>query len=141
MGGTTAKICLIDKAQPQTARAFEVARIYRFLKGSGLPLRIPVIEMVEIGAGGGSIARVDTLGRIVVGPEAPARSRDRLLWARRHRTDRDRRRCGPRPHRSGGLPVARMALDVGRQARGEPNGSVAELALATEQRRSASARW
>src|SRR5215475_4582323 len=70
MGGTTAKICLIDRAQPQTARAFEVARIYRFLKGSGLPLRIPVIEMVEIGAGGGSIARVDTLGRIVVGPES-----------------------------------------------------------------------
>src|SRR4029077_12019183 len=52
-----------------TARAFEVARIYRFLKGSGLPLRIPVIEMVEIGAGGGSIARVDTLGRIAVGPD------------------------------------------------------------------------
>jgi N-methylhydantoinase A len=70
MGGTTAKICLIDKAQPQTARAFEVARIYRFLKGSGLPLRIPVIEMVEIGAGGGSIARVDTLARIVVGPDS-----------------------------------------------------------------------
>ena len=70
MGGTTAKICLIDKARPQTARAFEVARIYRFLKGSGLPLRIPVIEMVEIGAGGGSIARVDTLGRIVVGPDS-----------------------------------------------------------------------
>src|SRR5262245_11823949 len=70
MGGTTAKVCLIDKAQPQTARVFEVARIYRFLKGSGLPLRIPVIEMVEIGAGGGSIARVDSLGRIVVGPES-----------------------------------------------------------------------
>src|ERR1700751_3813492 len=70
MGGTTAKICLIDKAQPQTACAFEVARIYRFLKGSGLPLRIPVIEMVEIGAGGGSIARVDTLGRIAVGPDS-----------------------------------------------------------------------
>jgi N-methylhydantoinase A len=70
MGGTTAKICLIDKAQPQTARAFEVARIYRFLKGSGLPLRIPVIEMVEIGAGGGSIARVDSLRRIAVGPDS-----------------------------------------------------------------------
>jgi N-methylhydantoinase A len=70
MGGTTAKICLIDNGQPQSARAFEVARIYRFLKGSGLPLRIPVIEMVEIGAGGGSIARIDTLGRIVVGPES-----------------------------------------------------------------------
>jgi N-methylhydantoinase A len=68
MGGTTAKICFIDRAQPQTARLFEVARIYRFAKGSGLPLRIPVIEMVEIGAGGGSIASVDGLGRIAVGP-------------------------------------------------------------------------
>ncbi len=70
MGGTTAKICLIDKGQPQTARVLEVARIYRFLKGSGLPLRIPVIEMVEIGAGGGSIARIDTLKRIAVGPDS-----------------------------------------------------------------------
>jgi N-methylhydantoinase A len=70
MGGTTAKICLIDKAQPQTARVLEVARIYRFLKGSGLPLRIPVIEMVEIGAGGGSIARLDALKRIAVGPDS-----------------------------------------------------------------------
>ncbi|MDH3713685.1 MAG: hydantoinase/oxoprolinase family protein [Gammaproteobacteria bacterium] len=70
MGGTTAKICLIDDGQPQTARTFEVARVYRFLKGSGLPLRIPVIEMVEIGAGGGSIATVDAMGRIAVGPES-----------------------------------------------------------------------
>jgi N-methylhydantoinase A len=70
MGGTTAKICLIDDLQPQTNRAFEVARIYRFKKGSGLPLRIPVIEMVEIGAGGGSIARVDRLKRITVGPDS-----------------------------------------------------------------------
>ena len=70
MGGTTAKICLIDKAQPQTSRVFEVARVYRFKKGSGLPLRIPVIEMVEIGAGGGSIARIDALGRITVGPDS-----------------------------------------------------------------------
>ncbi len=70
MGGTTAKICLIDELKPQTSRAFEVARIYRFKKGSGLPLRIPVIEMVEIGAGGGSIARVDRLRRITVGPDS-----------------------------------------------------------------------
>src|SRR5947209_6917072 len=70
MGGTTAKICLIDGFQPQTSRAFEVARIYRFKKGSGLPLRIPVIEMVEIGAGGGSIARIDQLRRITVGPDS-----------------------------------------------------------------------
>jgi len=68
MGGTTAKICLIDDYRPQTARAFEVARVGRFRKGSGLPLRIPVIEMVEIGAGGGSIAHVDTMARIEVGP-------------------------------------------------------------------------
>ena len=70
MGGTTAKICLIDDYQPQTARTFEVARVGRFKKGSGLPLRIPVIEMVEIGAGGGSIAHVDAMGRIAVGPES-----------------------------------------------------------------------
>ncbi|MDA1099825.1 MAG: hydantoinase/oxoprolinase family protein [Proteobacteria bacterium] len=68
MGGTTAKICLIDNGRPQTSRTFEVDRQYRFTKGSGLPLRIPVIEMVEIGAGGGSIARIDNLGRIQVGP-------------------------------------------------------------------------
>ncbi|MBV8458946.1 MAG: hydantoinase/oxoprolinase family protein, partial [Acetobacteraceae bacterium] len=70
MGGTTAKICMIDDGKPQTARAFEVARIGRFRKGSGLPLRIPVIEMVEIGAGGGSLAHVDALARIAVGPES-----------------------------------------------------------------------
>jgi N-methylhydantoinase A len=70
MGGTTAKICLIDDYKPQTARTFEVARVGRFRKGSGLPLRIPVIEMVEIGAGGGSIAHVDSMGRIGVGPES-----------------------------------------------------------------------
>lgn len=72
MGGTTAKICLIDEGQPHYSRSFEVARQYRFLKGSGLPVRIPVIEMVEIGAGGGSIASVDALKRIQVGPESAA---------------------------------------------------------------------
>ncbi|MFM8614500.1 MAG: hydantoinase/oxoprolinase family protein, partial [Alphaproteobacteria bacterium] len=70
MGGTTAKICLIDDFRPQASRSFEVARVGRFKKGSGLPLRIPVIEMVEIGAGGGSIAQVDSMGRIQVGPES-----------------------------------------------------------------------
>jgi N-methylhydantoinase A len=70
MGGTTAKICLIDGGAPQTKRSVEVAREYRFLKGSGLPLRVPVIDMVEIGAGGGSIARIDRLNRIVVGPDS-----------------------------------------------------------------------
>jgi len=70
MGGTTAKVCLIDGYRPQASRSFEVARVGRFKKGSGLPLRIPVIEMVEIGAGGGSLAQVDGLGRIQVGPES-----------------------------------------------------------------------
>ena len=70
MGGTTAKICLIDGGEPERARTFEVARAYRNVKGSGLPVRVPVIEMVEIGAGGGSIARVDRMQRITVGPDS-----------------------------------------------------------------------
>ncbi|MEM7427841.1 MAG: hydantoinase/oxoprolinase family protein, partial [Pseudomonadota bacterium] len=70
MGGTTAKICLIDNGSPQTSRHFEIARAARFIKGSGQPVRIPVIEMIEIGAGGGSISSVDRLGRIVVGPQS-----------------------------------------------------------------------
>ena len=68
MGGTTAKLALIDGGVPQLSRAFEVDRQYRFRKGSGLPVRIPVIEMVEIGAGGGSIAGRDGVGRLQVGP-------------------------------------------------------------------------
>jgi N-methylhydantoinase A len=68
MGGTTAKICFIDGGRPEQSRKFEVARIWRNLKGSGLPVRIPVTEMVEIGAGGGSIARLDDMKRIQVGP-------------------------------------------------------------------------
>ncbi|NMJ43758.1 hydantoinase/oxoprolinase family protein [Roseomonas sp. JC162] len=70
MGGTTAKLTLIDDLDFQRSRSFEVARAYRFIQGSGLPVRIPVIELVEIGAGGGSIARVDALGRILVGPDS-----------------------------------------------------------------------
>ncbi len=70
MGGTTAKLCLIDDYEPLMSRSFEVDRVYRFKKGSGLPVRIPVIEMVEIGAGGGSIATIDKLDRIQVGPES-----------------------------------------------------------------------
>ena len=72
MGGTTAKICLIEDFAPKTARTFEVARTYRFAKGSGMPISIPVIEMIEIGAGGGSIAWVDAMGRIQTGPESAA---------------------------------------------------------------------
>ena len=68
MGGTTAKICFIGQGRPEQSRKFEVARVWRNLKGSGLPVRIPVTEMVEIGAGGGSIARLDEIRRIQVGP-------------------------------------------------------------------------
>jgi N-methylhydantoinase A len=74
MGGTTAKLTLIDDFTPQQSRHFEVARAYRHAKGSGFPVRIPVIDMVEIGAGGGSIARIDQLRRIVVGPDSAGAS-------------------------------------------------------------------
>ncbi len=70
MGGTTAKICLIKDQTPKTSRVFEVARTYRFKKGSGMPISIPVIDMVEIGAGGGSLAHVDSMRQIRVGPES-----------------------------------------------------------------------
>ena len=70
MGGTTAKICLIEDRTPKTSRVFEVARTYRFKKGSGMPISIPVIDMVEIGAGGGSLAHVDAMRQIRVGPES-----------------------------------------------------------------------
>jgi N-methylhydantoinase A len=70
MGGTTAKICLLKNYEPERAHRFEIARAYKDMKGSGIPVRIPVIEMVEIGAGGGSIARVDKLNRITVGPDS-----------------------------------------------------------------------
>jgi N-methylhydantoinase A len=70
VGGTTAKFCLIDEGRPQISQGFEVARVHRFRKGSGLPLRIPVVEMVEIGAGGGSIAGRDAAGRLQVGPQS-----------------------------------------------------------------------
>jgi len=70
MGGTTAKLCLIDQGVPQRSRQFEIGRAARFIKGSGLPVRIPVVEMIEIGAGGGSVARVDSLQRLAVGPDS-----------------------------------------------------------------------
>ena len=70
MGGTTAKACIIEHGEPLVSADFEVARVYRFKRGSGLPVRVPVIEMIEIGAGGGSIARADSLGLLKVGPDS-----------------------------------------------------------------------
>ena len=70
LGGTTAKFCLVDDGRALTALGFEVGRTYRFKRGSGLPVRIPVVDLVEIGAGGGSIARLDPIGRITAGPDS-----------------------------------------------------------------------
>ena len=70
MGGTTAKMCLIDHGRPEHAHEFEAARVRRFRKGSGLPLKVPVIDLIEIGAGGGSLARVDPMGLLKVGPDS-----------------------------------------------------------------------
>lgn len=70
MGGTTAKMCLINGGVPTHSHDFEAARVRRFKKGSGIPLRVPVIEMIEIGAGGGSIARIDQMGLLKIGPES-----------------------------------------------------------------------
>lgn len=72
MGGTTAKICVIANGEPLIAHEFEVDRVYRFRRGSGLPIKLPVIELIEIGTGGGSLARVDELGLLKVGPESAA---------------------------------------------------------------------
>ena len=82
MGGTTAKLCLIDEGRAQTTRSFEVARAHNNLKGSGLPIRIPAIELVEIGSGGGSIARVDSLGRLLVGPRSAGADPGPVCYAR-----------------------------------------------------------
>ncbi|WP_099827947.1 hydantoinase/oxoprolinase family protein [Oceaniglobus indicus] len=82
MGGTTAKICLIRDGAPKTARVFEVARSYRFKKGSGMPISIPVIDMVEIGAGGGSLAHVDGMRQIRVGPESAGSEPGPACYAR-----------------------------------------------------------
>ena len=89
MGGTTAKACLIEDGEPLITGLFEVDRRWRFKEGSGLPVTIPSIDMIEIGAGGGSIARVDDLGLLKVGPrQRRLRAGPGLLRARRH----DRRR-------------------------------------------------
>ena len=82
MGGTTAKIALIERYTPHTTSTFEVARTTRFKKGSGMPISIPVIEMIEIGAGGGSIAEVDSLGQIQVGPRSAGSEPGPACYAR-----------------------------------------------------------
>ena len=70
MGGTTAKMCLIDNGEPEHTNTFEAGRVKRFAHGSGIPLKVPVIDLIEIGAGGGSIARIDAMGLMKVGPQS-----------------------------------------------------------------------
>jgi len=82
MGGTTAKACLIQDRRPLVAGAFEVDRRYRFKPGSGLPVTVPAIDMIEVGAGGGSIARVDDLGLLKVGPESAGSEPGPACYAR-----------------------------------------------------------
>jgi N-methylhydantoinase A len=74
MGGTTAKSCLIQKGQAGLVSTFEVGRVQRFKKGSGLPIQVPVVDLMEIGAGGGSIARINRMGLLQVGPESAGAS-------------------------------------------------------------------
>ena len=135
MGGTTAKACVIDDGEPLVAREFEVARADRFKKGSGLPVRVPVIEMIEIGAGGGSIARVDASGCSRSGPTAPApipgrpatasagrlptvtdadlraRLPRRRLLPRRSHAARPRRRRGARSRSTSARPLGLDAVE------------------------------
>jgi len=70
MGGTTAKMCLIENGEPEHSKTFEAGRVRRFRQGSGIPLKVPVIDLIEIGAGGGSIARLDGMGLLKVGPDS-----------------------------------------------------------------------
>ncbi|THG29340.1 hydantoinase/oxoprolinase family protein [Naasia lichenicola] len=70
MGGTTAKVCIIENGEPRVASSFEVGRVHRLKPGSGLPVTMPVVDMLEIGAGGGSIAALDALGLLKVGPHS-----------------------------------------------------------------------
>ncbi len=135
MGGTTAKICLIDDFRPQAAKSFEVARVGRFRKGSGLPLSIPVIEMVEIGAGGGSLAHVDAMGRIAVGPESAGADPGPACYGhggtRPAVTDANLLlgRYDPERFAGGKLPLDRTAaLAAVNQTIGAPLGLPAEMA-------------
>jgi len=130
MGGTTAKICLIENQVPKTAKTFEVARTYRFRKGSGMPISIPVVEMVEIGAGGGSIASVDGMRQIRVGPYSAASEPGPACYQRGGRnptvTDADLilGKLDPDNFAGGAIP---LSVAASRQAMADDIGSVIGL--------------
>lgn len=135
MGGTTAKICLIEGYAPKTAKTFEVARTYRFKKGSGMPISIPVVEMVEIGAGGGSIASIDALNQIRVGPRSAGSEPGPACYQRGGKsatvTDADLVLGGLDPDyfAGGAMTLSRpMALDAIDRDVGKPLGLTPEVA-------------
>ena len=118
MGGTTAKGALIRRYAPLKQYDLEVGRVHEFKRGSGLPAKLPVIDMIEIGAGGGSLARVDERGLIRVGPRSGGRGpRSRLLREGRNRGHPDGREHGARLPRSRVLSRRRDASRCGRRAR------------------------
>ncbi|WP_439615671.1 hydantoinase/oxoprolinase family protein [Shinella sp.] len=130
MGGTTAKICLIENQVPKTAKTFEVARTYRFRKGSGMPISIPVVEMVEIGAGGGSIAGVDAMRQIRVGPHSAASEPGPACYQRGGKnptvTDADLilGKLDPDNFAGGAIP---LSVEASRQAMADDIGAVIGL--------------
>ncbi|WP_428685791.1 hydantoinase/oxoprolinase family protein [Reyranella sp.] len=136
MGGTTAKLTLLDDLELQRSRQFEVARAYRFVQGSGLPVRIPVIELVEIGAGGGSIARLDELGRIQVGPDSAGSVPGPACYGRGGTeptvTDADTAlgRLDPTRFAGGAIPLHRDKAEAALQALAGPLGTDAQGAAA-----------
>ena len=136
MGGTTAKLTLLDDLELQRSRQFEVARAYRFVQGSGLPVRIPVIELVEIGAGGGSIARLDALGRIQVGPDSAGSVPGPACYGRGGTeptvTDADTAlgRLDPTRFAGGAIPLHRDKAEAALQALAGPLGTDAQGAAA-----------
>ena len=141
MGGTTAKACLIENGRAEIAPMMEAARVHRFKKGSGLPIKAPVIDMIEIGAGGGSIAAIDEVGLLRVGPRsAGADPGPACYGARRHRADRHRcepaarllrsrllprRPHGARPRRRRGRTDARRRASSGWTRSTPPGASIA----------------
>ncbi|HZB52067.1 MAG TPA: hydantoinase/oxoprolinase family protein, partial [Reyranella sp.] len=136
MGGTTAKLTLLDDLELQRSRQFEVARAYRFVQGSGLPVRIPVIELVEIGAGGGSIARIDALGRIQVGPDSAGSVPGPASYGRGGTeptvTDADTAlgRLDPKRFAGGAIPLHRDKAEAALQALAGPLKTDAQGAAA-----------
>ena len=152
MGGTTAKVCLIDKGVPRRSPAFEMACEHMHRQGSGLPARIPVIDLVEIGAGGGSLARVDGQRRLQVGPESAGSDPGPACYARGGTqaavTDANLKlgRLAPVDFDGSGIDIApalasqALAADVGGALGLDPLGAAAAVAEVVEEQMAAVAR-